>query len=208
MSSKPSPKHRPTRRRSSLPGALYWLVFIACAGASFGLGFWFTYRYTSDVDVRGPQEAAAPPLVPLATPVPLVTPQPVATPQDLFAVGPDSTPTPFPASTPEPLPPTPVPVAAQQLPVQTPYPEATEQVDEPTPEPTVEDVYRVQVGSYDNREDAESMVQELLNNGIEAVVVYDQSQYHAQIGAYNSRERALAVADEVNAKGYEVTIRH
>ena len=183
-------------------------MFIVCAGASFGAGFWFTYRYTSDVDVRGPQDAAAPPLVPLATQVPLVTPQPVATPQDLFAVGPTSTPTPWSEVTPEPLPPTPEPVAAQQVPLQTPYPEATEPVYEPTPAPTPEDVYRVQVGSYDNRQDAESMVQELLNNGIDAVVVYDQSQYHAQVGAFNRRDRALAVADEVNAKGYEVTIRH
>lgn len=191
---------------------LYWLVFLGCTGLSFAGGFWFTYRYTSQINVRGPQTAVAPPDQELQTPAPLETPQPIATPQDLFAAAPIDTPmpTPMPVETPEPRP-TPPPMATrvrpEQAPIETPAP-LSDQDLAATPEPTLEDVYRVQVGSYDTREDADAMVQELLDAGIEAVVVFDRSKYHAQVGAYNSKERALAVADEVNAKGYAVTIRH
>lgn len=200
----PTPKSRTAqRKRSSLPVALYWGTFILCAGGSFAAGFWFTYSYTSQVSTRGLTTAVAPQPGTLVTPMPLATPEPMATPQDLFAAEP--TPTPVPLPTEKPPARTPRPQVAAPTPE--PYYEEPAPV-EPTPEPTPEDVYRVQVGSYDSRESAEQMVQELLSAGIQAVVVYDSTKYHAQVGAFSSKERALAVADEVNAKGYSVTIRH
>lgn len=200
----PSTKPRTAqRKRNSLPVALYWGTFILCAGGSFAAGFWFTYSYTSQVGTRGLTTAVAPQPGTLITPMPLSTPEPMATPQDLFAAEP--TPTPIPLPTERPVKRTPEPVA----PVPTPEPVYEEPIQaEPTPEPTPEDVYRVQVGSYESRDSAEQMVQELLSAGIQAVVVYDSTKYHAQVGAFSSKERALAVADEVNAKGYSVTIRH
>ncbi|MBU6430299.1 MAG: SPOR domain-containing protein [Cyanobacteria bacterium REEB65] len=205
----PSPRPRPPRKRSSLPGVLYWSVFIICAGVSFGAGFWFTFRYTSQVNVRGPAQLAAEPApVDLATPVPMVTPQLVATPQDLFAGQPTLTPAPLVTLTPAPAQ-TPPPEENTLQPTGSPPVGDLDSSDVSTPEPTpAEDVYRVQVGSYDTQEAAESMVQDLLAAGIQAVVVFDQTKYHAQVGAYSSKDRALEVADEVNAKGYAVTIRH
>lgn len=191
------------RKRSSLPVALYWGTFILCAGGSFAAGFWFTYSYTSQVSTRGPSMAVAPQPGTLITPMPLATPEPMATPQDLFAAEPTPTPVPLPTERPPERTPRPQALAPTPEPVYEEPPPA-----EPTPEPTPEDVYRVQVGSYDSRESAEQMVQELLSAGIQAVVVFDSSKYHAQVGAFSSKERALAVADEVNAKGYSVTIRH
>ena len=206
----PTSANRPrtaARKRNPWPVAIYWSTFILCAGASFAAGFWFTYSYTSQVGTRGLTTAVAPQPGTLVTPIPqqwAPTPEPIATPQDLFAADPTPTPMPLPTEKAKTPPPTPVAVFRTPEPV----------VEEPTPEPsayvepTPEDVYRVQVGSYETRESAEQMVQELLSAGIQAVVVYDSTKYHAQVGAFSSKERALAVADEVNAKGYSVTIRH
>ncbi len=200
----PSTKPRnASRKRNSLPVALYWGTFILCAGGAFAAGFWFTYSYTSQVGTRGLTTAVAPPPGALITPMPMTTPEPMATPQDLFAAEP--TPTPIPLPTERERERTPAPVVVAPTP-ETVYEETPPA--EPTPEATPEDVYRVQVGSYDSRDSAEQMVQELLSAGIQAVVVYDSTKYHAQVGAFSSKERALAVADEVNAKGYSVTIRH
>ncbi len=201
----PRQQRPPQRKRNPWPIAIYWSTFILFAGGSFAAGFWFTYSYTSQVGTRGLTTAVAPQPGTLITPLPnLPTPEPIATPQDLFASEP--TPTPIPLPTEREETPTPAPRAV----VETPEPIFEEPTPEPyTPEPAPpDDVYRVQVGSYESRESAEQMVQELLSAGIQAVVVYDSTKYHAQVGAFSSKERALAVADEVNAKGYSVTIRH
>jgi cell division septation protein DedD len=96
------------------------------------------------------------------------------------------------------------------LPVATPEPATpTPAPRRPTPPPTPKlEVYRVQVGGFDDRETAQKQVEELQSAGINAVVVYDEGKYHAQLGAFTDRGRALSVADEVNIRGYSVTIRH
>ena len=66
----------------------------------------------------------------------------------------------------------------------------------------------MQVGAFDSREAAQSQVDDLQTQGINAVVVWDGGSYRAQLGAFKDRARALSVADEVNVRGYAVTIRN
>lgn len=198
----------PKRKRSSRSG-MYWLVFAVCTLASFGGGFWVTFRGTQ-VSIKEPaigpsmqplpQESAAPGGMPGDTaPTPLVTPAPV----DPFATAPETTPAPMASAAPSGAADAALPPAE---PVSDPFATATA-----TPPPRAEEIsrtFRVQVGNYDSHDSAQSMVDELAAAGITAKVVEDSNgQFHAQIGAYSKRDRALAVADEVNAKGYSVTIR-
>lgn len=189
----------PTRRRKTGRGGGYWALFALCSGLSFAAGFWYTYQMTSQVAVKDPGANE----ITLATPLPnqaLVTPGPDAleASEGESFVQPTSTTgldeTPAPASTP--------PARATATPA------PSRAVVTPAPEGPGEGVYRVQVGSYSSREEAQAMVEELAVAGIDAMVVEDEGKYHAQIGAYASRDRALGVADDVNTKGYSVTIRH
>lgn len=216
MAKQPNKPQPPKRKRSGRSG-LYWTLFALCTIASFGGGFWFTYRGTQ-VSIKEPpvglvasttsvpQDALAANAADAASsshPAPLVTPAPV----DPFAVS-DATADAGSASTKA----TPLPDSNQTdvPPDANPAPDASVAPDAQAPDQAADSskVYRVQVGSYDSQTAAQSMVDELSAAGVHSVAVQDASgQYHAQIGAYAERDRALSVADEVNAKGYSVTIR-
>ncbi|MBM3260119.1 MAG: SPOR domain-containing protein [Candidatus Sericytochromatia bacterium] len=211
------PPRTRTRTRSLPPGAkppgegrltlvLYWVFLIICAGGAFAGGFLFTYGYTSGVAKRDIAPGLTPPPIMKETPYPVwtpPTPSPSPTADPLFATDPEASEAPS-GETPEPAPratrrPTPAPDDDEGL-------LSTGTLNTPTPAP--EEVYRVWVGQYEQREAAEDMILELQAAGVQAVVVSDGRFYRAQIGAYTSRERALAVAEEVNLKGYGVIIRH
>ena len=192
--SKPAPT--PNKRRKTGRGGSYWTLFGVCAALSFAGGFWYTYQVTSQVSVKDPGANDAP----MATPLPnqaLVTPGPdlpveePATQGGVAASDLGQDPSPAPTATPK-------PAQASQ-----PAADVAKAVDA-----AAQGVYRVQVGSYSSREEAQAMVEELAVAGIDAMVVEDEGKFHAQIGAYGSRQRALSVADDVNTKGYSVTIRH
>ncbi len=68
-------------------------------------------------------------------------------------------------------------------------------------------LYRVQVGAFEAREDAESLIQTLQSQGVRALVVYDEGAYRAQLGVFSTKERAVARAGEINARGYSVRVR-
>lgn len=186
---------------------LYWVFLIICSGAAFAGGFLFTYGYTSGVAKRDIAPGLTPPPIMKETPYPVWTPPPPPTPSPtpdpLFAVDPDPTEAPAASA------PTPTPRPSARV---TAAPDGDDAVlstgTTTTPAPTPEEVYRVWVGQYEQREAAEDMILELQAAGVQAVVVSDGRFYRAQIGAYTSRERALAVAEEVNLKGYGVIIRH
>ena len=197
--SKPTPKPAPaTKRRKTGRGGAYWTLFAVCAALSFAGGFWYTYQVTSQVSVKDPGANDAP----MATPLPnqaMVTPgpdvpeeEPRESPNSVAASELGLDPSPAPTATPK--------ATAAQANQQANVAKAVDAA--------VQGVYRVQVGSYSSREEAQAMVEELAVAGIDAMVVEDEGKYHAQIGAYGSRQRALSVADEVNTKGYSVTIRH
>ena len=194
--SKPTKSAAPAAKRRKNPrGGAYWSLFALCAMLSFGAGFWYTYQMTSQVSIKDPGANE----VPMATPLPnqaMVTPGPDIPEEE--ALGMPA------AMTEAPLDQAPAPSAPKTSPTPPPAPRA----ETPRAEAVGQGIYRVQVGSYSSREEAQAMVEELAVAGIDAMVVEDESKFHAQIGAYGSRERALSVADEVNTKGYSVTIRH
>lgn len=199
MAKQNKPSTAPPKRRKSSRGGAYWTLFALCAVLSFAGGFWYTYQATSTVSVKDPSAID----VPVATPIPN---QAVATPDpDVPDEEPQETGTSVAAfdlgrtAAPEPT----VPPQAS-----TPAPARQEESEAKAEFAAAPSVYRVQVGSYSSREEAQAMVEELAVAGIDAMVVEDDGKYHAQIGAYATRERALAVADDVNTKGYSVTIRH
>lgn len=192
MSKTVKPTVPPSKRRKSPRGGAYWSLFALCAALSFGAGFWYTYQLTSQISVRDPGANDAPTASPLPAEA-LVTPGPEALEPESTSQG---------------------GVVASDLgqapssaPTVTPRPTATPAAQAGNAAAPA-GVYRVQVGSYSSREEAQAMVEELAVAGIDAMVVEDEGKFHAQIGAYGSRERALAVADDVNTKGYSVTIRH
>jgi len=191
--SKPNAKpNPPAKRRKNARGGAYWTLFVACALLSFGGGFWFTYQMTSQVAVKDPGANEAPNATPLPAQA-LVTPAPDVPEEE--PVPSTSMVEPDPAPVPSPTPRT----KATEAPL-------AHAVDDSAS--AGQGVYRVQVGSYSSREEAQAMVEELAVAGVDAMVVEDEGKFHAQIGAYGSRDRALSAADGVNTKGYSVTIRH
>lgn len=183
---------------------LFWAVVVVGAGGAFGAGYWYTYGATVSVSTKTPGEAVVTPR-PLATAAPTEAPA-AASPEAPVA---EATPAPgvVPYETTEPA--TPVATATPRS-----YEEAfsTPVPATPTPVPVEpkprSDVYRVQVGPFEDEASATKQVADLQSAGINAVVVYDAGRYHAQIGAFRDKSRAISVADEVNVRGFSVTIRH
>lgn len=180
----------------SFGNLFFWLFLVGASASAFGAGFWYTYGATANVNIKSP---GADNVKPIATPA--VAAAPKATPTATVQPGLLDMPS---------MPPTATPAPAEES-----QAAATPHFVEPatprpaTPQPTPEaEIFRVQVGPFDDRLAAERQVQELQGSGINAVVVYDQGRYHAQLGAFSDRARAISVADEVNQRGYSVTIRH
>lgn len=185
----------------SFGNLFFWLFLVGASASAFGAGFWYTYGATANVNIKSP---GAGNVKPIATPVAVVpTPAPTATVQPGLLDMPSTAPTATPVAVRE---------AVQPVGIATPVfvEPGTPRPPVATPEPAVNqpEIFRVQVGPFDDRMAAERQVQELQASGINAVVVYDQGRYHAQLGAFSDRARAISVADEVNQRGYSVTIRH
>lgn len=70
--------------------------------------------------------------------------------------------------------------------------------------------YRVQVGIYQNRENANQVVQTLRASGFQAAVVPFQRDgnmvYRVQVGVYRNKETADSVAKSVRDKGFEAYV--
>lgn len=180
----------------------FWVALVGASGGAFAGGFYYTYGATANVPTRTPGEDVGSKRV--------ATPQPEPSEEVVVAA---------PTAAPDPLAvPETVPERIVRLdPIQTPTPQAPRRTPTPVPEPARAEVvqpasraeiFRVQVGPFDDRETAEQQVKELQTAGVNAVVVYDDGRYQAQIGAFSDRARAISVADEVNVRGFSVTIRH
>ncbi|HEY9721432.1 MAG TPA: SPOR domain-containing protein [Oscillatoriaceae cyanobacterium] len=198
-----------SKRSINLGNIFFWLVLIACAGGAFWAGFWYTYGATVNVATKTPSDMRS--ARPLPTPLPSETPAaPLTLTKATTEPGPIGTVVPlaklFKTSPTPTEPPTerPTPVATE-APTAAPT-EALSPV--PTANAAATEIYRVQVGPFDDRDTAQKQVQDLQAAGINAVVVFDAGHYQAQLGAFSDRARAIAVADEVNERGYSVTIRH
>ncbi len=73
-----------------------------------------------------------------------------------------------------------------------------------TPEPKVK-LFKVQVGSFQNREDAIQFAKKLEKDGYQPYVT-KQAPYTAQVGAFSLQEKAQALARELKGKGYQVRV--
>lgn len=121
------------------------------------------------------------------------------------------------------LTPPPPSVPAQQEPVRPvpkpePAPPASEPVPQPAPEPAPKPsppqqtaprsavIYRVQVGAFLRRENAEARAEQLRQDGFDAYINQSGGLFKVQVGAFSDRDNAFQVAQELRAKGYEVLI--
>lgn len=124
-------------------------------------------------------------LSPIATLVPTATPLPTATATVAIKA-------------------TPVPTAIP-LKVATPVP--TKVIVSIAPSQPKSTLFKVRVGSYDSRGDAEKKAKDLEGLGYETSVIDEPEGSYVQVGSFRDQEKALSLAEEVSQKGFSVIIR-
>ena len=67
-------------------------------------------------------------------------------------------------------------------------------------------LYRVQVGAYKNKANAEAMAAKLKADGFSTYLVEIDGLYKVQVGAYKIEDNAESMADKLEAKGYKTYI--
>ncbi len=67
-------------------------------------------------------------------------------------------------------------------------------------------LYRVQVGAFLRRENAEARAAELKERGYDAYINISGGLFKVQVGAFADRENAQHLSDELRALGFEVLI--
>ncbi len=67
-------------------------------------------------------------------------------------------------------------------------------------------LYRVQVGAFSIRENAEILINELKNKGYEAIIIVSGGLYKVQTGAFSIRENADKLLKQLRADGYDAFI--
>ena len=206
----PSKKQFKSKREDS-----FWPIVIILAIICFTASFWVFYMLTNNINTKTFNTSEVPTL--------MLTPSPSTAPSTIVIgegqnPSPSETPsgsvsaTPSPSRSPSKQPsksPSPsisaTPTATPTL-KPTPSPSKT-----PVPKPTVaqkKDVtYRVQVGSFGSRDEAQKTANELADLGYSIVVVEEGGSYHVQLGSYPNQERALSLAEEVTQKGYSVVVK-
>lgn len=223
MSKQPASDKKGKKKKKSDP---FWPIVIILSILAFTGSFWFFYMLTQKINTRTFNTTDTPKLMVtqspeislesgspyyigdnknLAEPSPEASPElitqvsqaPATRPETLETAEPaaqavDTTPQPTPRPT---LRPTPTP-----RPVTTPRPTAA-----PTAIP--KSAYRVQVGSYDSKDEAQSTLNLLSEKGYSAVVSENNGRYSIQLGVFDSQESAVALAEEVTNQGYAVLVR-
>jgi len=66
--------------------------------------------------------------------------------------------------------------------------------------------YRVQVGAYRRRENAEARIEQLKRDGYDPYIVTSGDLYRVIAGAFADRENAVRLQEELHARGYEVLV--
>lgn len=67
-------------------------------------------------------------------------------------------------------------------------------------------LYRVQIGAYSSRDNADERVATLRADGFSAYLVREGGLFKVRAGAFRDRERAEELAQRLRAKGYDVII--
>ena len=70
----------------------------------------------------------------------------------------------------------------------------------------VRQLYRVQVGAYRNRSNADRMLNSLLMEGFPAFIIYDDGYYKVQVGAYELLANAVAMENRLRNFRYNTYI--
>jgi cell division protein FtsN len=132
-----------------------------------------------------------------AKPTPTTTPSPVPDPGDI-APTPEAVATPTPEPSPSPVPATPE--------------DPEDRAMNPAPSATASSsgLYRVRVGTFEGKKNAEVRAAELKAAGFETVlstdVVDGKVLYRLQVAAYKSEKTAREFARQVEAKGFKTTV--
>lgn len=66
--------------------------------------------------------------------------------------------------------------------------------------------YRVQVGAYRNRENADTLLYELNDKGYPAFILYEDGVYKVQVGAFRNLGNAIRMEQRLRADGYATWI--
>lgn len=69
-----------------------------------------------------------------------------------------------------------------------------------------ETYYRVQVGAFSKRENAEHLLQTLLADGLPAFLLYENDYYKVQVGAFSKLTNAINMERQVRDLGYSTYI--
>ena len=77
--------------------------------------------------------------------------------------------------------------------------------EEPQPTPS-QDIYRVQVGAYRVRDNADKVADNLQSDGYSTYIVTVDGLYKVQVGAFASRDNAVRLRDELRGKGYSAFV--
>ncbi len=133
---------------------------------------------------------------PLVRLVPRPSPEPPSVPAPPEPVRPAPGPTPQPAPAPAPPP--------QPAPPRVPEPQKPPPLQQVTPHAGV--IYRVQVGAFLRRENAEARAEQLRQDGFDAYINQSGGLFKVQVGAFSDRDNAIHLAEQLRAKGYEVLI--
>ncbi len=207
----------------------FWPMMILLAIISFVSSYLIFYKLTSKVDtktisstksviVKETSVSAEPEKTivigdgqgsPTPDPNAVVTPEPSGE-----ASQTQVTPTPISTVTPTTLPTvTDTPVALQSkiapLPsvASVPTPVKTQVAIVPSVSKQKQVLFKVRVGAYDSRSEAEKKVKELEGMGYESTVIDEPEGSYIQLGSFKEQERALGLAEEISQKGYSVIIR-
>jgi len=208
----------------------FWPVIIVCSILSFVVSYWLFIKITSDVEtktIKTSKPVYVSP-VPSQTPDNTImigdgqgTPSPSASSSDGTTSNESSAPvTPNPGqSSGSPLPS--ATASSVATPIATPIPSATVTVLA-TPRPTVlatpkptpipekrvkKTFFKVRVGSYQSRAEAEKVGEELKNMGYDSKIVEEAEGSYVQMGSFKDQQKALVLAEEISQKGYSVIIR-
>ncbi len=74
-------------------------------------------------------------------------------------------------------------------------------------EPSASEVsYRVQTGSFENRENADRMLYELQSQGYPAFILEQDGYYRVQVGGYQNMENAISMEQRLRRAGYSTII--
>jgi cell division septation protein DedD len=107
-----------------------------------------------------------------------------------------------PVVTPQPSSTTPAPPAPSASVQETQPPPSQEPQAQPAPSTAL---YRVQVGVFSERANAERMVAQLKEAGYEALII-SGPPHRVQTGAFSSQENANNLAEELKRKGFEAIV--